>query len=218
MNDNKAPVGRRYENVPVRSALPYWGAAAVWIIAAIFLPMYSIIHIILIAAVSAGVWFLLYRLLPKEYKQVEVPFASGDLQLDKMIGEIDRAADRLDAARASISGRSPGTADKLGQIIGSVNRIREALIASPDDVGSVRRFINYYLPTTVKLAEKYEVTSSSGASGENAKKTLSDIDGIFDQIKLSFDRQHDALFEDDVIDVTSDIKVLETMLERDDLK
>ena len=47
---------------------------------------------------------------------------------------------------------------------------------------------------------------------------MSDIDGVLDQIKVSFDRQYDALFADDVIDVSSDIKVLETMLERDDLK
>lgn len=218
MNDNKAPVGRRYIDVPVRSALPLWGAAAVWIFAAIFIPMYNVWHIILTAAVSAAVGFVIFKILPKEYGKVEVPFASGDLQLDKIIGEIDRASDRLEAARSTIAKNSPGTADKIEQINSTVDRIREALIASPDDVGSVRRFINYYLPTTVKLAEKYEVTSSSGASGENAKKTLSDIDGILDQIKLSFDRQYDALFEDDVIDVSSDIKVLETMLERDDLK
>ena len=47
---------------------------------------------------------------------------------------------------------------------------------------------------------------------------MKDIDGVFDQIKISFDKQYDALYDDDVIDVTSDIKVLETMLERDDLK
>ena len=135
-----------------------------------------------------------------------------------MIGEIDRASDKLEAARAAIRDTSPGTADKIEQINGSVNKIREALIASPDDVGSVRRFINYYLPTTVKLAEKYAVVSLSEADGENATKTMKDIDGVFDQIKISFDKQYDALYDDDVIDVTSDIKVLETMLERDDLK
>lgn len=218
MNDNKAPVGRRYVSVPVKSAIPIWGAAAVWVIAAFFVPMYSIIHILIIAAVSAAVGLILYFVLPKEYKQVEVPFASGDLQLDGMIGEIDRASDKLEAARAAIRDTSPGTADKIAQINGSVNKIREALIASPDDVGSVRRFINYYLPTTVKLAEKYAVVSLSEADGENATKTMKDIDGVFDQIKISFDKQYDALYDDDVIDVTSDIKVLETMLERDDLK
>lgn len=218
MNDNKAPVGRRYERVRVKSALPVWGAAAVWVLAALFFPMYGVWHIIGVAALSAAVGAVLYIVLPKEYRQVEVPFASGDLQLDKMIGEIDRASDRLETARAAILPSSEETAGKLAAIIGSVGKIREELISSPDDVGSVRRFINYYLPTTVKLAERYAATSSSGAGGENARKTMSDIDGVLDQIRVSFDRQYDALFADDVIDVSSDIKVLETMLERDDLK
>ena len=65
MNDNKAPIGRRYVSVPVKSAIPIWGAAAVWVIAAFFVPMYSIIHILIIAAVSAAVGLILYFVLPK---------------------------------------------------------------------------------------------------------------------------------------------------------
>lgn len=218
MDNNKAPIGRKYKQVPVKSAIPIWCAAAVWLIALAFIPIYSVWHIILIALASAAVGITVKLVLPKETRQVEVPFASGNLELDGIISEIDRADDRLEAIRKNISPDSPSASDKIYGIREQINKIRQALINSPDDIGSVRRFINYYLPTTVGLAEKYEKALSAKSEGDNAKKTLSSIEEVFDQIRLSFEKQHDALFENDVIDVTADIKVLETMLERDNLK
>ena len=218
MSENKAPIGRRYKEVPVKSAIPIWCAAAVWLIAAAFIPFYSIWHIIIIAVISAAVGIIVKLVLPKETKQVEVPFASGNLALDGIVQEIDRANDELENVRKNIAGPSPSAADKISGICEQIEKIRQALINSPDDIKSVRRFINYYLPTTVNLAEKYRITLEAKSEGENAKKTLSAIEDVFDQIKLSFEKQHDALFEDDAIDASAEIKVLETMLERDNLK
>lgn len=218
MNDNKAPIGRRYKEVTVKTAIPIWCASAVWIIAALFFPMYSVWHIIIAALLSAAVGVIVKLILPKETKRVEVPFASGNLALDGIIAEIDRADDALENVRSSISDASPSAADKIYGIREQIGRIRQALINSPDDITSVRRFINYYLPTTVNLAEKYKVTLEAESEGENAKKTLSSIENAFDQIKLSFEKQHDALFENDAIDTSAEIKVLETMLQRDNLK
>ena len=218
MNNNKAPIGRKYRDVPVKSAIPLWCAAGVWIIAAAFIPFYSIWHIIIIALISVAVGITVRLILPKEPRQVEVPFASGNVALDDIVHEIDRALDSLEGSAKSVSSSSPSAADKIRQICGSIENIREALISSPDDVNSVRRFINYYLPTTVNLTERYEKTLKVMSEGENAKKTLAAIESAFDQIKTSFDKQHDALFADDVIDVSADIKVLETMLERDNIK
>lgn len=218
MNENKAPIGRRYKTVTVKSAIPVWCAAAVWLFAAIFIPFYSIWHIIIIAVISAAVGIIVKLVLPKETRQVEVPFASGNLALDGIVGEIDRASDALENVRKSIASDSPSAADKINGICEQIGKIRQALINSPDDITSVRRFINYYLPTTVNLAEKYRVTLEAKSEGENAKKTLTSIEAVFDQIRHSFEKQHDALFEDDAIDATAEIKVLETMLERDNLK
>ena len=185
---------------------------------AIFIPFYSVWHIIIIALISAAVGIVVKLVLPKETRQVEVPFASGNLALDDIVHEIDRALDSLEVSAKSVSKGAPSAADKIRQICESIGKIREALIKSPDDIGSVRRFINYYLPTTVNLAERYDKMLAAKSEGENAKKTLDVIDKAFDQIKASFDKQHDALFADDVIDVSADIKVLETMLERDNIK
>ena len=218
MNDNKAPIGRRYKEVTVKTAIPIWCASAVWIIAALFFPMYSVWHIIIAALLSAAVGVIVKLILPKETKRVEVPFASGNLALDSIIAEIDRADDALENVRSSISDASLSAADKIYGIREQIGRIRQALINSPDDITSVLRFINYYLPTTVNLAERYKVTLEAESEGENAKKTLSSIEAVFDLIRHSFEKQHDALFENDAIDTSAEIKVLETMLQRDNLK
>ena len=46
--------GRRYREKICRSALPFWAAAGVWLISALFLPMYNMLHLIGIALVSLG--------------------------------------------------------------------------------------------------------------------------------------------------------------------
>ena len=46
--------GKKYKQVPVKSALPIWAAAAVWLIAALLLPLYNLLHLIGIALVSVG--------------------------------------------------------------------------------------------------------------------------------------------------------------------
>ncbi|MBQ7699592.1 MAG: 5-bromo-4-chloroindolyl phosphate hydrolysis family protein [Clostridia bacterium] len=218
MNDNKAPIGRRYKEVPVKSAIPIWCAATVWLFAAVFIPFYSVWHIIIIALISAAVGITVKLVLPKETRQVEVPFASGNFALDGIVQEIDRANDALENVRKSISADSPSAADKIYGICEQIEKIRQALINSPDDITSVRRFINYYLPTTVNLAEKYQKALEAKSEGENAQRTLSSIEAVFDQIKQSFEKQHDALFADDAMDASAEIKVLETMLQRDNLK
>ena len=115
-SQKSAPAGRKYIEVPVKSALPVWSAAAVWVLAALFVPMYNVMHILGVALVSLGVALLVKKLLPKETKTVEVPFASGNLELDAMVGEINKAVDSLEAFRKSIGLHDPETADVISSI------------------------------------------------------------------------------------------------------
>ena len=45
-----------------KTAYPYWAAAAVWVIAALFFPMYKVIHFVVIAALSAAAGIITYKL------------------------------------------------------------------------------------------------------------------------------------------------------------
>lgn len=216
-NVKNPPAGRKYMQVPIKSALPIWAAAAVWVIAALFVPMYSFVHIILVAAVSAAAGFILKKVLPKETKTVEVPFASGNLELDEMVREINSAVDSLEDSRKVISSSDPVTADVISSIINSAEKIREFLISDQKDLISLRRFFNYYLPTALKLTGKYSFVLTQDVKTQNTDETIESIKPALAQISTAFSKQLDALYADDAFDISTDVTVLEAMLKRDNL-
>lgn len=214
---NNPPAGRKYVEVPVKSAIPIWSTAAVWVIAALFVPMYSLVHLILIGAVSAAIGFTIYKLLPKETKTVEVPFASGNLELDEMVNEINRAVDSLEESRKVIESSDSVTADVIASIIRSAEKIREFLVSDQKDLISLRRFFNYYLPTALKLTGKYSFVLTQDVKTQNTDETVESIKPALSQISTAFSKQLDALYADDAFDISTDVTVLEAMLKRDNL-
>lgn len=202
----------QYQEVEVKSALPLWAAAAVWVLAALVVPMYRLWQILLVAAVSAAAALAVKKLLPKETKRVAV--ASDNPALDRMLDALDDAAVRIRADRAEVIAVRPEPAANMGEIAELTDRIRDALEASPEDVSRLVRFVNYYLPTTVKLTGKYVLAIRHGADGTNTAETCAAVESALVQIRDAFRRQLDAMFADDALDVTTDVTVLEEMLKR----
>ena len=149
--------GRRYREVERKSALPFWGAAAVWLIAALAVPMTGMLHIAGIALVSLAVGMLITKIAPRETKLVELPFYEGNNDLNHVAGEIADAREAFLAARDKIAAKKPETAARLTAIEATCGKIQAAVLASPDDLPKIRRFLNYYLPVTRKLADKYNL-------------------------------------------------------------
>lgn len=210
--------GRRYREVPRKSALPIWAAALVWVIAALLFPMYSLLHLILAAAVSAAAALVVKKIVPKETMLVELPFYEGNNDLNHVAGEIADARDALRAVHAKIAPKKPETAAVLNDIEVLCGKIQAAVLASPDDLPKIRRFLNYYLPVTRKLADKYVLVTAQETDGANIVETTTSIEQALDTIRTAYQHQLDALFSDDALDISTDITVLETMMARDNLR
>lgn len=223
MNNEKNPViiekdGRKYKEVPINSALPIWTAAAVWLIAALLLPMYNVLHLIGIGLISIGAALLVKKILPKETKLVEIPVNTGNHDLDETVKTINETVAALNGVAAKIETAKPEIAKRLESITKTAAKIRDALVESPGDLPKARRFLNYYLPTTQKLAGKYATLIAQEADSSNIKEASLAIEYALTQVDASFANQLDALFADDALDVSTDITVLETLLARDNLK
>ena len=89
--------------------------------------------------------------------------------------------------------------------------------ADPAKLPQIRKFMDYYLPTTLKLLNAYDRMDSTGGSGENIDGTKSRVEGIMTTIVAAFEKQLDSLFGSDAMDISTDISVLETMLAREGL-
>lgn len=81
----------------------------------------------------------------------------------------------------------------------------------------MRSFLSYYLPTTLKILRAYARMEEQGVEGENIRSAKARIEGMMDKVVEGFEKQLDKLFQDDAMDIATDVQVLERMLEKDGL-
>jgi len=104
--------------------------------------------------------------------------------------------------------------DRIEEITGKILAYQKT---HPDRSGQLRSFLNYYLPTTLKILRAYAQLDAQGIEGENISATKARIEGMMDQVVAGFEKQLDKLFHNDAMDITSDVQVLENMLKKDGL-
>lgn len=209
--------GTRYTEKKIKSTAPFWGAAAVWALAALIMPMHKISVILLTAAVSAGVYGFIALIAPKKTVREKVPFTSGDEALDDIVNRIDAAMDAVSADSKQIYAVRPEISDTMNQILSYILKIRQDILQNPQKVKKISRFLNYYLPTTVKLSGKYVYLTSQRSKGENVTEAMASVEKAFGLLKEAFIKQHDALFTEEALDLSTDTSVLETLIRQDGL-
>ena len=201
-----------------KSAAPIYAAAAVWALYALLFPLYRVIHFVLVIAASAVVYFIAKALCPdvvEEVKEEEKPQTTGNPELDKMITDGKLAIGEMRRLNESIKDATiSGQIDRLEEISG---KIFAQVQAEPKKLPQIRKFMSYYLPTTLKLLNSYDRMGAQGISGENIDATLDKVENMMDTIVKAFEKQLDSLFGAEAMDISTDITVLETMMAREGL-
>jgi len=123
-----------------------------------------------------------------------------------MLRNIRRANDRI---------ADPGLSAKIDRLEEITGRIFKAIEDDPSRREKAGTFLNYYLPTTQKLLDSYADFEEAGVSGANLSQAKARIEKTMDNIVAGFEHQLDQLYQADAMDVDSDIRVMETMLRRD---
>ena len=210
-----------------KSPIPLYGAAAVWLLWAVFLPMYALWHFALVAAASLAVWFGLKKLcpdkvlnLPDPEPQPEPepeprPEPAGQAPEDPIAAERARALSELRRLDDNIEDEKISA--QIVHMEEVTGKIFDIVAQQPAKLPQIRRFLNYYLPTTLKLLNAYDRMGSAGVEGANIDGTMGRIDAMMDKVVQAFDKQLDALFADEALDISTDITVLEQMLAREGL-
>lgn len=85
----------------------------------------------------------------------------------------------------------------------------------PEKQQQAATFLNYYLPTTLKLLDSYAKFEEAGIEGENLSRAQERIEETMDALIKGFDKQLDDLYRNEAMDIDSDIRVMENMLRRD---
>ncbi len=106
---------------------------------------------------------------------------------------------------------------KIDRMESSVTQILERAKKQPSLINDLRRLMNYYLPTTVKLLNAYAELDSQEKTSENIEKSKQEIEDTIDTLNDAFDKLFDELFEDTNLDISTDAQVMKTLLEQEGL-
>ena len=145
---------------------------------------------------------------PEEKKQDEP--STGNAELDAVLKQGAASVEKIQSLNDEIPDY------KLSAQIKPIEILTEKIFAyvreHPQDIGEIRQFLNYYLPTTIKLLEQYVVLQNQGMRMGNIDEGMRKIESMLDKVIVAFQRQLDGLFESSVVDITADIQVMEQMM------
>ena len=109
----------------------------------------------------------------------------------------------------------PVLSEKIDHLETIAGKIFREVEQHPEKQQQAATFLNYYLPTTLKLLDSYAKFEEAGIEGENLSRAQERIEETMDALIKGFDKQLDDLYRNEAMDIDSDIRVMENMLRRD---
>ena len=206
-----------------RSVAPIYLAGAVWLIFALFFSLHQVWDYLLCGAVSIGVLIAGRAVFPnKTYevpdpkpKEPEKPKTTGNPEIDALVKERDRAVSEMRRLNDAIEDAK--LSRQIDHLEAVTRKIIDLVVAEPKKLPQIRKFMSYYLPTTLKILNSYDRMGSAGVDGENISTTKQKIEAMMDTIVTAYDKQLDALYGEEALDISTDITVMEQMLQQEGL-
>lgn len=204
-----------------KSTAPYYGMAAVWVVYALLFDLYKISQFAFAAVLSVGVFMLLRAVCKDEITEIEIPDPpreekpTGNTELDKMISDGQKAISEMKRLDDNIADEKISADIRRLETV--CQQIFDQVKADPAKLPQIRKFMDYYLPTTLKILNAYDRMDAVGVAGENITGTKEKVERVMTTIVQAFEKQLDGLFGSDAMDISTDISVLETMLSREGL-
>ena len=197
---------------------------------ACFLPMYRLWALLLTLGLSSFCAYLMGRHAAKKERkreeaekaeaapapaQTAAPLKSYGPEIDPILQEGNRALSEM--GRIYMSVQDVEVRRKINELMRITDKITQDAIHDPSDIPQIKKFMNYYLPTTIKLLNAYDRMSAQGIEGENLDKSMKNINDMLDQAIEAYKKRLDSLFENQALDIETDIEVMNQMLAREGL-
>lgn len=201
-----------------------------------FFPMFRILGIAACLLMSLGVAYIVSKVIAasrrkkaaqeaaeaeaeRAKKAAEAPppveKKSYGPEIDPIIEEGNRALSEM--GRLYMSIKDPEVRKKINELMRITDKIVQDAIDDPSDIPQIKKFMNYYLPTTIKLLNSYDRMSAQGIEGENLDKSMKSINEMLDAAIVAYKKRLDSLFENQALDIETDIAVMNKMLAREGL-
>jgi len=236
-------MAKKFKKSPWSSAGPVYVAAGVLLGWAIAFPPTSISGFFLAGLATLSGWAISKMFWPKKLVEIEDSTTkveqkpepekkeekkpdsdpeikkrprTGDASIDALLDEEERAISEMRRLDKAIEDEKVSA--QIVHLEEVTTKIVNFIVENPQKKGQVRKFFNYYLPTTLKLLNAYDRMDETGISGMNIDGTKGKVEEMMDTSLAAFDKQLDALYADDALDISAEIKVMEGMLAQEGLK
>lgn len=175
--------------------------------------------LVLIAAIALAALVVLVVVLalhrPKEERKKGK--AADAAQMRAREDERQLSEGRTQLTRLRLLGariRNAALRANCASIFDAAERIFRELREHPEDLPRARSLFTYYLPLLETILTKYEYLERSRAPiGEMEEK----VGECLEQMASALDRLYAGLFEDDVIDLSAEMRTLSALCRRDGL-
>ena len=123
--------------------------------------------------------------------------------------------DKLRAAILVLPGEE--ISNSLSELEKTTKRIFDHIENHPEKLPQARKLMNYHLPTTMRLVEKYCQYDTMEYQPSNVTSAKTDIEKAISAATEAFANFLESLYHEETLDVTTDAEVLTQMFEKDGL-
>lgn len=159
-----------------------------------------------IAAYGAGI--LLFR----DKKKVDI---SDNFEAEDKLAIKQAKESIIKMQNISKQLESPQLVQNVKSIYITSNKIIETVEKKPEKLKKVRNFLNYYLPVTIKILERYDEIENQKLTTKESKKFMSSVENMIEKIKDAFEEQLSNIYQTEMVDTDAELKVFESMLKAD---
>ena len=157
------------------------------------------------------------RLLKEQEEQEKQRIESDPVQKELMqvLADGNRYVKEIRRLNDEILGEDiSNQLDKIEEIIAS---IFELLKRKPEKVSELRKLMQYYLPMTVKVVTSYRDFENERIPSEQLEESKREIRETLEKVISAFNALREKMFQEDVLDVSTDLDVLEAMMSQEGL-
>ncbi|HTX72848.1 MAG TPA: 5-bromo-4-chloroindolyl phosphate hydrolysis family protein [Rectinemataceae bacterium] len=137
----------------------------------------------------------------------------GDLREAISAGE-SKLAELKTAARSihdkTVAAKVEAIASVVARVLGQIRR-------EPKNLRNARQFLGYYLDATIKIVGRYVYLSSQNLKDGEIQTSLRRVEDMLETIRSAFEKQLARLMADDVLDLDTELGLLESTIKMEGL-
>ncbi len=212
-------MAQKTKTVTTKSPLPIYLGAAVFVLISILFPMIQLSTIMIALGISLMVIAALsmLKVFPDmtetiSYEEPEF-FANKDVEAIVLEGRAMR--EQLESLNEKIND------DEVSRLIESIEKTHQAILdyvqLHPEACQSIRKYMKYYVPSTLELLQHYDQLEAQQFTGTNAQSSRKRITELLTTADQAFKKQLDSLIDQQAMDITVEARVLENLMSREGL-